>query len=124
MDSTALDEAFKEHISPSLGCCFQRLMVVSSIAGGFVLRIALSGAHGKMLPACVAPSPHASLEFERLYFLLTSYFLRIRGTFVYNQRSRSAASFEELPTNVFDLRASHAGILLPEALASVSFGVV
>ena len=36
-------------------------MVASSIAGGFVLTIVLSGAHA-----------HASLEFKRLYFLLTS----------------------------------------------------
>ena len=72
MDSTALDQALKERASPSLRCCFQHLMVASSIAGGFVLTIALSGAHGKMMQACVAPSPHVPLEFERLYILLTS----------------------------------------------------
>ena len=43
----ALDQAFKERISPSLERCFRRLMVASSIAGEFVLTIELSGAHGK-----------------------------------------------------------------------------
>ena len=43
--------------------------------------------------------------------IFSSYFFRVRGSLVYNQRSRSVASFEGLPTNVFDLLASHARAL-------------